>query len=299
MRKVLISLMVSSLLIGNLSAKDDQKLKITTKESQNKAVRVAKQKAVNNQTKLVKEAIESLKLTSKALIDLDKKDIDSSKKDIESALGKLEVILSSKDAPKLLPIESSVKSVDFIGTKEDIKENIKSVKKLLDKGKVQEARVLLNALQSEIDITVVSLPLETYPDALKLAASYLHEGKVDKAKGVLEIALSTFDTVTHIIPLPLVKATALITDSEKFAKDGKKDIAIKYLDVAKEQLDIAKELGYVSRSDTSYEILNKSIKDIQKEIKGENKATKLFKDLKEKLKDFKDKIFSTKDSKNK
>ena len=299
MKNIFISLLVSSVLYSNLTAKDVNKLQITTNQTSKKAVKEAKQDAVNKQVKLVKEAIESLKLTSKALMDLNKKDTSSAKKDIERALGKLEVILTSKDAPKFLPIDSTISSVDFIGTKKDIKKNIKSVEKLLDDGQIQEARVLLDTLQSEIDITVVSLPLATYPNSLKLAAKYLNDNKIEEAKGVLDIALNTFNTTTHIIPLPLVKATSLIDKAEDLAKSNKKDIAIKYLDVAKDQLDIAKELGYVSKSDTSYEILHKSIKDIQKEIKGENKATKLFKKLKEKLKDFKDKIFSSRDSKNK
>ncbi len=300
MRKIFISTLIASSLLGtSLFAKDDTPLKITskqtTKEVSKKAVRDAQADAQNSQVKLVKEAIDSLHLTAKTLADLDKNDIKSAKSDLEKALGKLEVILSAKNAPKLLPIESSVKSVDFIGTKDDIKSTIKSVQKLLKENKVQDARVLLNTLQSEIDVTVVSLPLATYPDALKLAASYIHDGKIEKAKGVLEIALSTFDSVTHIIPLPLIKATDLIAVSQLLAKDGKKDEAIKYLSVAQEQLDIAKELGYVSKSDTTYESLAKEIKEIQKEIKGKNEAQKLFDKLKKNLKDFKEKIFSSKE----
>ncbi len=300
MRKLLLSALVATALTqGAIYAKED--LKITQKsqvssikEVGNKAVREGKKEIKKDAKQLVQEAIDSLKYTAKALEDLDKNDPKSAKSDIEKALGKLEVTLSAKDAPKLLPIENNLISYEYIGSKEDIKTSVKKVKELLDDHKVQVARELLNTLRSEIDLTIVSLPLATYPDALKLASRYIHDGQLDKAKGVLSIALSTFDRITHVIPIPLLKATDLIAASQALAKDGKKEEALKYLNSAQDQLDIAQTLGYVSKSDTTYEALAKSIKAVKKEIKGANKAEKLFEKLKKELKDFKDKIFSEK-----
>jgi len=108
-------------------------------------------------------------------------------------------------------------------------------------------------LVSEIDITTVSLPLASYPDALKLAAKYVHDNKPEKAKEVLYIA-------------------------------------IKYLDGANEALNVAEKLGYVSKSETTYKMLHEKIEEVKKEIKGKNKAEKLFESLAEKLKEFKSKI---------
>jgi len=204
------------------------------------------------------------------------------------------VILSAKDAPTLLPIDSRVTMVEFIGTKKDVENTLDSVQDLLKHNKVQVARTLLNTLQSEIDITVVSLPLVTYPDALKLAAKYLHDNKVEKAKSVLEVALSTFDKTTTVVPLPLLKATDLINVSASLSKNGKKDEALKYLKAAEDQLDVAEALGYVSHSSTTYKAMHTAIQHVRKEIKGKNKAEKLFDTLKNDLKDFKDKIFSEK-----
>jgi tetratricopeptide (TPR) repeat protein len=235
-----------------------------------------------------------LEYTNNALIALSKKDIKSAQADIEKALGKLEVILSAKNSPKLLPIDSSVVMSEFVGTSKDVKKSVDAVKDLLDDNKIQTARLLLNTLQSEIDVTVVSLPLATYPDALKLAAKYLHEEKAEKAKSVLEVALSTFDKTTTVIPLPLLKATDLINVSASLSKNGKKKEALKYLNAAEDQLDTAEALGYVSHSDTTYKALHSAIKNVRKEIKGKNKAEKLFDELKTKLKDFKEKVFSEK-----
>ena len=149
---------------------------------------------------------------------------------------------------------------------------------------------------SEIDITVVSLPLASYPDALKLAAQYVHDNKLDKAKEVLYIALSTFTEVTEVVPIPLLESTDLIAAASRIAKEDK-ERALKYLDAASDALDVAEKLGYVSESTTTYKMLHEKIKEVQKEIRGKNKAEKLFDTLAEKLKEFKSKIISSKENK--
>jgi tetratricopeptide (TPR) repeat protein len=296
MKKFALSTLLASLLLGStLYAGSDIK---TVKEVNKSAVKKGEQDALAGQKKLIQEAISSLKFTNNALIALAHNDKESAQANIEKALGKLEVILSAKDAPKLLPIDSSVTMIEFVGTKKDVEKTVDAVKDLLDDNKVQVARVLLNSLQSEIDITVISLPLVTYPDALKLAAKYIHDNQIEKAKSVLEVALSTFDQTTTVIPLPLLKATDLINVSAQLSKNGKKEEALKYLAAAEEELDVAEALGYVSHSDTTYKALHETIKKVRKEIKGKNKAEKLFDELKAKLKDFKDKIFSEKPKKD-
>ncbi|MEO1938420.1 MAG: YfdX family protein [Sulfurimonas sp.] len=290
MKKFAISTLVASLLLGaSLYANSDIK---SVKEVNKSAVAKGQQDALAGQKKLIEEAINSLQFTNNALIALAHNDKESAQANIEKALGKLEVILSAKDAPKLLPIDSRVTMVEFVGTKKDVVRTVDAVKDLLDDNKVQVARTLLNTLQSEIDVTVVSLPLVTYPDALKLAAKYIHDNQIEKAKSVLEVALSTFDQTTTVIPLPLLKATDLINVSAQLSKNGKKEEALKYLAAAEDELDVAEALGYVSHSDTTYKALHTAIKKVRKEIKGKNKAEKLFDELKAKLKDFKDKIFS-------
>jgi tetratricopeptide (TPR) repeat protein len=292
MKKTIISALVASLLLStSVIAKSEIK---SVNEVNKGAIAKGTQDALASQQKLVQEAISSLQFTSDALIALNKNDAKAATENIEKALGKLEVILSAKHAPKFLPIDSQVSMTEFIGSKDDVVKSVKTVKELLDDNKVQVARTLLNSLQSEIDVTVVSLPLVTYPDALKLAAKYIHENKLDKAKNILQIALNTFDTTTTVIPLPLLKATDLINVSASLSKNGKKEEALKYLAAAEDELDVAQALGYVSHSSNTYKALHKAIKNVRKEIKGKNKAEKLFDELKKELKDFKDKVFSQK-----
>jgi len=298
MKKILLSTVLSSLLLtGGLQAKESAPKDASVKEVNKVSVSNAKSDAKSNKETLVQEAINSLKHAHEALLALEKKDVKGATDKLESALGKLEVILASKKVPELLPIDSIVRVNEFVGTSKDVETALNTVKTLLNKNKVQEARALMLPLQSEIDITTVSLPLGSYPDALKLAAKYVYSDELDKAKEVLSIALSTFTSITEVVPIPLVKAGDLIIASEVIAKEDK-DRALIYLDGASESLKVAYALGYVSKSETTYKVLQEQIESVQKEIKGANKADKIFETLKNSLKEFKEKVFTKKSSEN-
>ncbi len=296
MKKILLSALTASLLFTGSYAKETAAKDATAKEVSAIAVSNAKENAQNNQVKLVEEAISSLGLAKEALIALDKNGPEAATENLEKALGKLEVILASKDVPKLLPIDSLTTINEFIGTSDGIKKIVKKAKDLLDDGKVQDAREILAPLVSEIRVTTVSLPLATYPDALKLSAKYVHDKELEKAKKVISVALSTFVEDTVIIPIPLLKATDLIAAASNVAAEDTKR-AVVYLEAAQEELKIAKNLGYVSKSDVTYKILDRAIDNIKTKIKTKE-VQKLFDDLKAKMKDFSSKIFSDKEDKN-
>ncbi len=298
MKKIALSVVLSYLLLtGGLCAKETVSKDVSVKEVNHISVQNAKSDAKENQETLVKEALDSLKEASEALQALKKKDAKKATLKLENALGKLEVILASSKVPKLLPIDSIVKVHEFIGTSEDVRQRINTIMTLINKNKIQEARALMLPLKSEIDITTVSLPLGSYPDAIKLAAKYVHSNNLDKAQEVLSIALSTFTSVTKIVPLPLVKATGLVIAAEEISKENKEQ-ALKYLDGAIESLKIAHALGYVSKSQTTYKMLQDQVEVVQKEIRGPNKAEKLFERLKHLIEEFKEKVFSEKSSEN-
>jgi len=282
MKKVLLSLATTALLCTA------SVMATTSAEISKNAVKSAKSEANNQHLKVVEEAVEAVFLTKTVLNDLEKKDLKKAKKDLESAIGKLEVILAHKNAPLMLPIDSVARATEYSGDLKSIKTDLGLVNDLIDDSKVQEARRLLNRLQSEIDIITINLPLAYYPEALKLAAKYLQDNKLKEAKDILEMALGTLVQNEIIIPLPLLKAKALIDASSKIAKSDKNQ-ALKHINAARNELKIAKALGYTSSSDTTYKILDEAIDKIEKEIKGKNRAEKLFEELITKLKEFKDK----------
>jgi len=297
MKKTLLSTLVASLLLTSFASADTNKT-LTSKEVSAKATQNAEKQANDNKVQLVKEALSSLNLSAKALKELDENRVDDAKKSIELALGKLESILAAKDTPKLLPIENRMVIKNFVGSANDVEAALKMVRVLMDEGKIQEAGELLYSLQSEIDLTVLSLPLISYPDALKLASKYIIEKKPEKAKEVLKLALSTFTEVEQIIPIPLINTVDLVANASEIAKENKEQ-ALKHLVVASDELDKAEKLGYVSKSTTTYKQLHELIKNVEKEVQGPNKAEKLFKELGEKLKEFKEKILSSEKTESK
>ena len=288
MKKLLLSFAAASLLLTGAFATE------ATKAESNKAVAQAKQEVQKEQkeVKIVQEAVEAVALTQKVLIELEKGNKDQALKDLEKAIGKLEVVLSAPNAPALIPIDSAIEIVDFPGSLQDIKTALITAKALLAENKVQEARVILDTLRSEIVLKVINLPLASYPAALKLAAKFLHEDRIDEAKNVLNQALATFVEVDIITPIPLLQAIHLVEVAKEEAKKDKQK-ALDLLKEAKLALKKAELLGYTSDSDTTYKMLEEMIEKVEKEVKGKNKAEKLFEELIEKLKEFKEKAVKT------
>ncbi len=257
----------------------------TAGEIKRGAVASAKQTAQDIQAKLSQEAIEAVADTHKALTLLDQGKVDEAVKVLQDAIGKLEVVLSANPDLAYVPINVSTVAFDLVAEPDTIKKTLKEVKKLLDEGRVQDARRLLNTLQSEIDIIVEKLPLATYPDSIKLAVKYIANGKIEEAKAILSAALSSIVQDVIVIPLPIVRADILIQAASKIAKT-EKEKAIELLNRAEKQLKVAKLLGYGKEYGAEYEDLLKRIEALKKEIKGKNESKKMFEDLLEKIKAF-------------
>jgi tetratricopeptide (TPR) repeat protein len=284
MKKILTSIVVAGLLATSSFGADTKTAKVSKT-----AVAKAEKKAQN--TQLINEAIKALKYTQDALIYLNSSKTSKAKDSLKKAVGELAVVLNSPNAPYLLPVDVQINAYQFVGDLKKIKDLTAQAKVLLKNNQIPQAREILNTLRSEIDINTVNLPLATYPAALNLAIKYINEGKIKEAKDVLNMALSTLVEAESIIPVPLVKAQALVEESGKIIKKDKKE-ALKYLEEAKHQLNIAQALGYTSTSDTTYKILKQKINNLENEISKGHKTASLFSDLIQKLKEFKQKAVS-------
>ena len=295
MKKTLISATLAVLLAGNLAFGEVNKTNAQiSKDVAKTALTNATNKANKNKSdvKVVKEAVNAIKLTQEALIDLSKNKKDDAIKKIEDALGKLEVILQNPKAPALIPLDAKVAVYEYRGSNDSITNAIISSIALLQNKRVQAAREIVSTLRDEIDFITVNLPMASYPAALKLAAKKLHENKVDEAKAILATALNTFVQVDVVTPIGILEAQELIKAASKVAKKDKK-LALSHLEAAKEALRRDELLGYTSKSDTTYKMLRDEINKVQKEIRGKNKAEKLFEELINKIKEFKDKAAKT------
>jgi hypothetical protein len=79
MRKTALSVIASSLIFTNIAMADSNKT-LTSQEVSDKATKVETERVKNSQVKLVQEALSSLKLSAKALSDLNKNKTDEAKK---------------------------------------------------------------------------------------------------------------------------------------------------------------------------------------------------------------------------
>jgi YfdX protein len=143
------------------------------------------------------------------------------------------------------------------------------------------ARILLAAVISELRIRTTSLPLATYPEALKRAAQLLDQGKNRDAGDVLLTALNTLVIVDHVLPLPLVLAQAAIDDANS-QRQNNKQLALTLLEAAKNEIIRSRHLGYLSE-DAEYKALDDEISNLESSVKGPGNTTSLFAQLRERI----------------
>ncbi|CAH1479343.1 YfdX protein (plasmid) [Klebsiella pneumoniae] len=141
----------------------------------------------------------------------------------------------------------------------------------LKHGEVQQARHVLALLASEIVITVTSIPLASYPAAVKAVVPLIDQGKIEEAKAALQSALSTLVEERSVLPLPVLRAKLLLKRAEPLVEDGQRSEASNerletLLNEARQQLEMAELLGYGKRKD--FEPLYAELKKIKEKTGG-------------------------------
>ena len=265
-----------------------------------KASKPAVSKAQDNANKKAiadkaKKQVDLLKEVDKGIVDGFKKVIEATKlikedktkeaiKALQDATGKFDLALAANPKLALIPIASTVRINELITTPEAIKAQTKLVKEFLEASKVQAARKVLAPLQDELVTRTTSLPMTTYPDAIKLATKMLVEGKKEAASATLATALSTFVDETSIVPLSLVRVESMVLAASELNKETGKDKALVLLSAADQQLQVAAELGYTTKNSSLYAGLSQQIKALKKEITGGNVVEKMYSKLKSSIK---------------
>ena len=115
--------------------------------------------------------------------------------------------------------------------------------KAMDDDEYPAARVLLDALRSEIRDRTYHIPLGTYPDALKKAAQLLDQKKNDEASAELLTAVNTLVAIDKVTPIPLLLARSALNGAQVTSQKDKA-AAQKLLEAAKAEVLRAKQLGY-------------------------------------------------------
>lgn len=225
-----------------------------------------------NRAELVQEAVEALRETSNALTAIDRNKTNDAIAALERATGKLEIVLARTPELALAPVDVTATTYDVLGSVGDVERIRDAAKSAIDRGRLQDARRLISDLASETVVSTSSLPLATYPTALKQSAALLHQGKAQDAKAVLETALGTIVIEHRIAPLPLARAQVAIDQakglSEKANRTEAESARLRsLLATARTQLRFGQALGYATEKDMKN--LMDAVDEIERNTSGQ------------------------------
>ncbi|MFZ3341697.1 MAG: YfdX family protein [Terriglobales bacterium] len=242
----------------------------------------AEEEATKN---LDQDAIAAINDTQAAIDAIASNKSDAALKAIEQATRKINILLARNPRAAFIPVSVQVVVID------SGPHDLKAIKALTDEVSVAvaakdypAARVVLDGLASEIRVRTYSLPLGTYPDALKEAARLLDQKKNDEASSVLLAALNTLVAVDRVTPLPLVLAREAL-DAAREKSQSDKTMAETLVQTAKNEIERAKALGYAAK-DPDYANLNTDIASLEKQLKSNEDTGSVFAKLEDKLSGF-------------
>lgn len=278
-RKSILAVLIGSLSMSTPSA-------WTASNTLTPSAQSSTDQAAAKRNALMAEATSAIAETQNALKALDNGKNKDALSALERATGKLEIILARDPKLTLAPAEMNVMTHEVQGGLEAVKHARKMAEDLIHEGRVQQARLILKDLGSEKVISVVNIPLATYPGAMKQAVALIDQNKTRDAKRVLQEALNTQVITETIIPLPLVRAQDALASAEKLAEkkqrsaDENKQLTAS-LGEARNQLMLAEALGYGVKSD--FDHFYEDITQIVQKTADNKSGTGFFDKIKESL----------------
>ncbi|HSN22982.1 MAG TPA: YfdX family protein [Methylomicrobium sp.] len=201
---IAILLSVSSGTVWCVTTKTQMASTMTSAEAGGKESQATKRKFLGEKKQQIEhEALEVIMGTNHALLALQKKDSNKAMSLLQEVSGKLDVLLAKYPGLNQIPanVEAEVDDFETNGKEADAKQVQKLIDQageLLDEHKVQDAREILAQLVSEMRITTTSIPLGTYPAAVKDAVGLIAKGKTDEAEIALYDMLNTLVNTTEI-----------------------------------------------------------------------------------------------------
>lgn len=211
---------------------------------------------------LIEEAVQAVGMTHKAETLLAGKEPDTKAvlAELENAIGKLELVVARQPDLAFAPVAVTSTLHDVVARTETVKSLVAAANEDLDDGRVQDARLTLDDLASELVVSVSRLPLSTYPAAIQQAAALISAGKTAEAREQIQTALNLIVVQELIYPLPWMRAQAMLEEAEKLAESVNRDSdqnarLSKLLQAARAEIEFGEALGYITEenSDPLYE----------------------------------------------
>ncbi|GAB6140131.1 hypothetical protein JCM14076_08600 [Methylosoma difficile] len=219
---------------------------------------------------IANEATEVLDGTEQALGALLKGNAPKAAGILQQVSGKLDVLTAKNPNLASIPASVMVRIEEYVGDEDDVKKTLDTLDDLFEDGKIQAARELISKLSSEMDITTTRIPLALYPSGIHNALVLANAGNNDAAADVLNALLGSVETITEIMPLPVLRAEEFLTlaseqeHKQDLSKQAVRDQIINDIDAAKSQLKLAILLGYGSKED--YRELYQAMDDMKAAI---------------------------------
>jgi len=262
-------------------------------EGHTHAVKSPKQttaQAANERSRIIDDAVTALNDTQAALRALEAGKKTKSLDLLAAAVGKLEIVTTVHPDLALAPVDVNVIIRAYPGSVKDIEKAKDTAGAMLDDGRVQDARYLLDSLASEVDVRVTNIPLATYPNTVKEIVPLIDKGKTKEAIQSLQQMLTTLVVTDHITPLPVLHAQELLVHARKVVGEkksiGKKSVESvrNFLNSAKTELAKAKALGYLDKK--SYLAMLKDIHSLENKLSDHKDTRGVLDSLKKKVDDF-------------
>lgn len=256
--------------VSSLPARPEPKPEVVT-EVQPEVQKETDSQAADKRKQVLDEAVSALALTKSALAALDEKESARALATLAEVTGKLELIVAREPTLALAGVDVRTIVHDLFANTETIEAMTDEALDALKHGEVQQARHVLALLASEIVITVTSIPLASFPAAVKAVVPLIDQGKIEEAKAALQSALSTLVEESSVLPLPVLRAKLLLKRAEPLVEDGQRSEASNerletLLNEARQQLEMAELLGYGKRKD--FEPLYAELKKIKEKTGG-------------------------------
>ncbi|MDD5577855.1 MAG: YfdX family protein [Methylobacter sp.] len=240
-----------------------------------------------------REAAEVEAETHKAIVALDTKDPKDAATILQTVSTKLDNLLAKNPGLNLVPARIEADVYDFDGTNKQVAHAIDKADDMLKHGKLQSARAIVSEMASEIRVTTTSIPLGTYPAAIKQIIPLIESGKINQAAVDLNGVLDTLVVTTDIMPLPVLRAEELLTAAAKLehtddlSQEKSRAEIQTFTDAAKDQLELAQLLGYGKKDD--YKLLYQEIDALHQALFSEKSAA-AWQKVKDELAQFKDRL---------
>lgn len=241
---------------------------------------------VEKRKELIADAQTAIAETEKALQALKENNRKEALDALANATGKLELVLARNPKLDLAPVKTDVVMFDLLSNRDTVNAVLKEAKMYLSDNEIQKARPLIANLASEIQYRTSSIPLSTYPKAIKAITPLIDAGKVDEAKAELQALLNTLVITTEIVPLPKLRAEEMLKQAQSLSEKKQRtkeenDRLSKNLKGVRDQLEIAELLGYGNKEE--YKPMYQQLDDITKKTANEKSGINWFDNIKKML----------------